>query len=107
MIESNRYPLPTLEEILSNCNNCVIFSHLDLSDAYLHVELDRLTPGIKSASGAFQRIMDQLCFGIEGAKAYTDHTMLASKLIAEHKGNLNLLLISISIISKLKILDSV
>ena len=83
-IELNQYPLPTPEEILADCHDKVIFSHLDLSDAYLQVEVDddskellavnthkglyklnRLTPGIKSAPVAFQRIMDQLCAAIE------------------------------------------
>ncbi|XP_059217666.1 uncharacterized protein K02A2.6-like [Stomoxys calcitrans] len=111
IVEPNQYPLPTPEEILSDCHNASIFSHLDLSDAYLQVEVEddskelltinthkglyrfnRLTPGIKSAPGAFQRIMDQLCSGIEGAKAYIDDIMLASKSISDHITNLNLLL---------------
>ncbi|XP_058975615.1 uncharacterized protein K02A2.6-like [Musca domestica] len=111
IVEPNQYPLPTPEEIMSDCHNCVIFSHLDLSDAYLQVEVDdeskelltinthkglykfnRLTPGIKSAPGAFQRIMDKLCAGIEGAKAYIDDIMLSSPSIPEHKLNLNKLL---------------
>ncbi|XP_037821229.1 uncharacterized protein K02A2.6-like [Lucilia sericata] len=111
VIESNQYPLPTPEEILSEVHECKVFSHLDLSDAYLQAEIDdeskelvtvnthkglfrfnRLTPGIKSAPGAFQRIMDQLCTGIEGAKAYIDDIMLASKDLSEHKVNLQKLL---------------
>ncbi|XP_059221513.1 uncharacterized protein K02A2.6-like [Stomoxys calcitrans] len=79
-IELNQYPLPTPEDILSECRNCSIFTHLDLSDAYLQAEIDdeskelltvnthkglfkfnRLTPGVKCAPGAFQRIMDQVC----------------------------------------------
>lgn len=115
MVEPNQYTLPTPEGNgycpLQKCNNCIIFTHLDLSDAYLQVEVDddskklltinthsglfkfnRLKPSIKSAPGAFQRIMDQLCSGIDGAKAYIDDIMLASKSIVEHKSNLNLLL---------------
>lgn len=110
-IEPNQYPLPTPEEILADCHDKTIFTHLDLSDAYLQVEIDdeskelltvnthkglykfnRLTPGIKSAPGAFQRIMDQLCAGIDGAKAYIDDIMLASKSVDEHKINLERLL---------------
>ena len=111
MVKSNHYPLPTPGEILSECNNCAFFSHLNLSDAYLQVEVDddskklltinthrglskfnRLTPGIKSAPGAFQSIMDQLRPTIEGTKVYIDNITLASNSIVEHKSNLNLLL---------------
>ena len=97
--------------ILADGHDKVIFSHLDLSEAYLQVEVDdnskelltvnthkglykfnRLTSGIKSAPEAFQRIMDQLCAGIDGAKAYIDDIMLASKSVDEHKANLERLL---------------
>ncbi|XP_061389855.1 uncharacterized protein K02A2.6-like [Musca vetustissima] len=110
-IEPNQYPLPTAEEILADCHNCMIFTHLDISDAYLQVEIDdqskdlltinthkglykfnRLTPGIKSAPGAFQRIMDELCTGIQGARAYIDDIVLASTSLNDQKTNLNLLL---------------
>ncbi|XP_037811622.1 uncharacterized protein K02A2.6-like [Lucilia sericata] len=96
MIEPNQYPLSMPEEI-SHCHDSTVFTHLDLSDAYLQVEVDdeskdlltvnthkglykfnRLTPGIKSAPVAFQRIMNQLCAGINGAKAYIDDIMLST-----------------------------
>ncbi|XP_061400453.1 uncharacterized protein K02A2.6-like, partial [Musca vetustissima] len=110
-IEPNQYPLPTPEEIFAECHNCTVFTHLDLSDAYLQTEVDddskelltvnthkglfkfnRLPPGVKCAPGAFQRIMDQLCTGIDGVKAYIDDIMIASPDIEQHKQTLQTLL---------------
>jgi hypothetical protein len=72
-LEANNYPLPLPEDIFNRMANCTMFSHIDLSDAYLQVELDegsrkfvtinthkglyrfnRLSPGVKCAPGAFQ-----------------------------------------------------
>lgn len=67
-LESNNYPLPVPDDIFSKLNGCKYFSIIDLSDAYLQVEVDddsknlltinthrglfrfnRLAPGVKSA----------------------------------------------------------
>ncbi|XP_065090781.1 uncharacterized protein K02A2.6-like [Ochlerotatus camptorhynchus] len=83
VLEPNQYPLPLPEDIFAKMANCRICSHIDLSDAYLQVEVDqasqplltinthkglfqvtRLSPGIKSAPGAFQQLMDTMLAGL-------------------------------------------
>ncbi|XP_065075307.1 uncharacterized protein K02A2.6-like [Ochlerotatus camptorhynchus] len=66
VLEPNQYPLPLPEDIFARMSSCRVFSHINLSDAYLQVEVDpesqqlltRLSPGIKSAPGAFQQLVD-------------------------------------------------
>ncbi|XP_055632416.1 uncharacterized protein K02A2.6-like [Toxorhynchites rutilus septentrionalis] len=67
-LEPNQYPLPLPEDIFTKMAGCRWYSHIDLSDAYLQLEVDprdqhlltinthkglfrytRITPGIKSA----------------------------------------------------------
>ncbi|XP_055527130.1 uncharacterized protein K02A2.6-like [Wyeomyia smithii] len=81
------YPLPLPEDIFNRLANCKMFSHIDFSDAYLQVKLDeesrnfvtitltkgyrfnRISPGVKCASGAFQQIMDAMLSGLPCASA--------------------------------------
>jgi hypothetical protein len=82
MLKDIHYPLPTVEDIFSTFNGGIIFSKIDLSDAYLQIEVEeksqnlltihthkglyqytRLPFGIKSAPALFQQIMDQVLSG--------------------------------------------
>ncbi|XP_055527451.1 uncharacterized protein K02A2.6-like [Wyeomyia smithii] len=75
VLEPHHYPLPSPDEIFSKLSGNKIFSIIDLSDAYLQVEVDddskemltinshrglfkfnRLAPGVKSAPGAFNNL---------------------------------------------------
>ncbi|XP_055591171.1 uncharacterized protein LOC129743217 [Uranotaenia lowii] len=96
---SDRHPLPGAR----------IFPQIDLSaDAYLQVEVEeesrklltvnthrglfqynRLAPGIKSAPGAFQRIIDCMVAGIPGVKTYLDDILVSRRTQEEHDRNLN------------------
>ncbi|XP_055526981.1 uncharacterized protein K02A2.6-like [Wyeomyia smithii] len=86
---------------------CKVFSHIDLSDAYLPVEVDprdqplltvnthrglfrytRLTPGIKSAPGAFQQMMDAVVSGIRRACGYLDDLLVGGRTKEDHDKNL-------------------
>lgn len=68
-----------------------MFSHLDLSDAFLQIEVDedskqllvinthvglfqdnRLSFGIKTSPTIFQEVMDQMISGLKGVIAYMD-----------------------------------
>ncbi|XP_055527169.1 uncharacterized protein K02A2.6-like [Wyeomyia smithii] len=88
-LEPNHYPLPTPEEIFAQLNGSTIFSVVDLSDAYLQLEVDdeskklltinthrglfrfnRLAPGVKSAPGAFQRLVDGMIANILGVRSF-------------------------------------
>ncbi|XP_055605159.1 uncharacterized protein K02A2.6-like [Uranotaenia lowii] len=107
-LESNQCPLPLPEDIFTKMAGCKVFSHIDLSDAYLQVEVDprdqhlltvnthkglfrytRLTPGIKSAPGAFQQIMDAVLSGIGRACGYLDDVLVGGHTKEEHDRNLH------------------
>ncbi|XP_053685985.1 uncharacterized protein K02A2.6-like [Sabethes cyaneus] len=107
VLESNQCPLPLPEDIFTKMAGCKVFSHIDLSDAYLQVEVDprdqplltvnthkglfrytRLTPGIKSAPGAFQQIMDAVVSGIGRTCGYLDDVLVGGRTKQEHDLNL-------------------
>ncbi|XP_055616575.1 uncharacterized protein K02A2.6-like [Toxorhynchites rutilus septentrionalis] len=107
-LESDAHPLPHPDDVFADLAGCRYFSQLDLSDAYLQVEVEeesqkyltinthrglfkynRLPPGIKSAPGAFQRIIDSMVAGIPGVKPYLDDIMIAGRTKEEHDRSLH------------------
>ncbi|XP_061496454.1 uncharacterized protein LOC133390958 [Anopheles gambiae] len=107
-LESNHYPLPTPEEIFAQLNGSVVFSIVDLSDAYLQVEVEdeskhlltinthrglfqfnRLAPGVKSAPGAFQRLVDGMIADIPGVRTFLDDAIIFGKTWEAHKQSLD------------------
>ena len=97
------YPLPTLEEVFNKLNGGVVFSKVDLSNAYLQIpveeecskllcintqrglyKFERLAFGVKVASAIFQQVMDTMLGGLDFACAYLDDIVLASKSTEEH-----------------------
>lgn len=102
-LHPHEYPLPLPQDIFSKLARCKIFTQLDLSDAFLQVEIEtgcrplltinthrglyhynRLPPGIKVAPGAFQQIMDKMLAGINGVSAYMDDVIVGGKTQEEH-----------------------
>lgn len=103
-IETNSYPLPSPEEMFAQLAGSKVFSKIDLSDAYLQIEVDdkskrfltinthkglftfnRLPFGVKSAPGIFQQIMDAMLAGLDGTIAYFDDILVHSKDEETHK----------------------
>ncbi|XP_062709595.1 uncharacterized protein K02A2.6-like [Aedes albopictus] len=103
MLEAHNFPLPTPDDIFSKLAGSKVFSIIDLSDAYLQVEVDeaskrlltinthrglfhfnRLAPGVKSAPGAFQQLMHTMIAGIEGVEVFLDDFILFSKTKEQH-----------------------
>ncbi|XP_058444432.1 uncharacterized protein K02A2.6-like [Malaya genurostris] len=91
--------------------NCRIFSHIDLSDAYLQVPVDeasqpfltinthkglfqftRLSPGIKAAPGAFQQLMHSMLAGLKRTTGYLDDILVGGSTEEEHQHNLQMVL---------------
>ena len=91
----DQHPLPSIDELFSRMHNGRRFTKLDLSDAYLQVELDdasksltvintpmglfrynRMPFGIANAPALFQNIMDQVVAGIPHCAAYMDDLLL-------------------------------
>ncbi|XP_055645636.1 uncharacterized protein K02A2.6-like [Toxorhynchites rutilus septentrionalis] len=106
-LQANSYPLPLPENIFKRMANCTMFSHIDLSDAYLQLEIDEesrnfvtinthkglyrfnsISPGIKCAPGAFQQIMDAMLSGIPCTSPYLDDILVGGRTAEEHKQNL-------------------
>lgn len=109
-LEANNYPLPVPDDIFTKLNGCKFFSIIDLSDAYLQVEVDddskqlltinthrglyrfnRLAPGVKSAPGAFQQLMNGMIADLEGVESFLDDIIVFSKTEVEHHQRLEAL----------------
>ncbi|XP_055680707.1 uncharacterized protein K02A2.6-like [Lutzomyia longipalpis] len=106
-LETHHYPIPTPDQIFATLSTCSVFSQIDLSDAYLQIEMDedsrklltinthrglftfnRLCPGVKSAPGIFQQIIETMLAGISGVHAYFDDVLIASRSKEEHQKTL-------------------
>lgn len=106
-IEIDRYPIPRIEELFHKLQGGQYFSKIDLSEAYLQIELtdeakkimvintpfglyqyQRLPFGIASAPGIFQRLMDEVTASIPGCAVYLDDIIVTGKTNDEHICNL-------------------
>jgi transposase InsO family protein len=99
----DQHPIPSIEELFSRLRNGQQFTKLDLSDAYLQVELDdssknlvvintplglykynRMPFGISSAPAIFQRLIDQVILDIPNCIAYLDDLLITGSTEDEH-----------------------
>ena len=99
----DQHPIPSVDELLTRLNNGQQFTKLDLSDAYLQIELDecskqlmvintplglfkynRMPFGISNAPAIFQRIIDQVIAGIPHCAAYLDDILITGRTEEEH-----------------------
>ena len=97
------YPIPRIEDLFARLSGGVCFSKLDLSQAYLQLELEedskqfvvinthkglfrynRLPFGISSAPGIFQRTMESLLQNIPSVVVYLDDILIAGQSEEEH-----------------------
>jgi len=97
------YPIPKVEDLFAKLSRGKHFSKLDLSQAFLQLELDehskqyvvvnthkglfqfnRLPYGISSSPGIFQRTMDSLLQGIPGVVSYIDDILITGATEEEH-----------------------
>ena len=96
-------PLPTPEEVFNKLNGGVVFSKVDLSDAYLQIpveeecsklmcinnhrglyKFERLAFGVKVAPAIFQQVIDTILGCFDFACAYLDNIVIAIKSTEEH-----------------------
>ena len=103
VIKREHYPMRTIEEVISTIPDAKVFSKLDAKSGFLQIKLDeassllttfntplgryrwlRLPFGIKCAPEIFQRIMDQMLEGIEGATAIMDDILIAGSNAQQH-----------------------
>ena len=105
----DRYPLPNLNTIFYSLRGNKYFSSLDISGAFHQIKLDekskkytafttnnqkyqfRVLPmGLKSASSAFQRIIDGVLYGLTGkiCKIFIDDVLILGTNFDEHCKNI-------------------
>uniref|UniRef100_A0AAG5DQM8 Reverse transcriptase domain-containing protein n=1 Tax=Anopheles atroparvus TaxID=41427 RepID=A0AAG5DQM8_ANOAO len=96
-------PLPLPADIFAKLGNCTHFTQIDLSDAFLQVQVaeqsrslltinthrglfsyNRLPPGTKVATAAFQQLMDKMLVGIHGVSSYMDDIIIGGRNQKEH-----------------------
>ncbi|KIH64216.1 reverse transcriptase [Ancylostoma duodenale] len=106
-LESFDYPLTVPEDIFATLNGGAVFSQIDLSDAYLQIELseeskkmvvinthrglfqyNRLPFGIKTAPGIFQQVMNKMVAELRGVATYLDDILVCGRTEQEHTENL-------------------
>jgi hypothetical protein len=110
-VKMDTYPVPTIADLYAKLTGGVIYSKLDLSQAYHQVVVDeqsrealtinthrglfrptRLPFGLSSSPGVFQRIMDGLLSGLNGVCVYLDDIIVTGKSEEEHRTNLRTVL---------------
>lgn len=105
--QTDKYPLPKVDDLFSALSGGKYFTTLDLSQAYLQLPLhedskqyltinthkglyqyNRLPFGVASAPGIFQRAMDTLLQGIEGVCVYLDDILVMGRSVEQHVATL-------------------
>ncbi|GFN74641.1 transposon ty3-i Gag-Pol polyprotein [Plakobranchus ocellatus] len=97
-IKREHHPMKSIEEITREMPNAKVFSKVDAKSGFIQIQLDeessklttfniplrryrwlRLPFGLKCSPEIFQRIMDQMLEGIEGAFSMTDDILIAGR----------------------------
>ena len=107
-LESVSHPIPDMEQIMTRFAGNRVFTQLDLSDAYLQLDLgdasrplttitthrglfqyNRLVFGLETAPAIFQRAMDRALVGLEGTLVYLDDILVMGRDQGEHDRRLD------------------
>ena len=107
VLHVNQYPLPKVEDLFATLASGRKFTKLDLSQAYLQLELHpnsmkyctvnthqglyqftQLPFGIASAPALFQKVMDSILQGVPGALCYIDDILVTGPTEEAHLANL-------------------
>jgi hypothetical protein len=110
--KSDRYAMPTPEEIFDAVGGAKVFSSLDLRAGYHQLPIKeedkpktafwgvnshgkdclyqwRFLPfGLKNAPAEFQRVMDRILAGLDFARCYIDDILVFSATVEEHQRHL-------------------
>lgn len=111
----DEHPLPTVEELFANVSGGDKFTKIDLSQAYLQLEVDpecqelltlsthmglyrptRLMYGVNSAPAIWQRLMEEVLSGIPGVTVFLDDIRITGPNDAVHLQRLEEVLIRLS-----------
>lgn len=109
-LQSDAYPIPSVEEIFAKIGKSVLFAKIDLKSAYWQIELDepskklsvinthkglfqvnRLQMGMKNSSAIFQRCMESILKNIEGVIIYQDDILVCAESKRQLKKRLGLI----------------
>ncbi|XP_049865049.1 uncharacterized protein K02A2.6-like [Pectinophora gossypiella] len=99
----DKFPVPKIDDLLTNLGGCQYFSNIDLSQAYNQIELDndskkytvinthrglfmynRLVFGLASSPGIFQRMMINLLGDIPNVVIFLDDVLIATETKEKH-----------------------
>ena len=102
-VERERFPMPTVEEVLAELNGSKVFTKLDLNMGFHQLELDedsrdvttftthsglyrykRLMFGITSAPEIYQSVIQQTLTGIKGCRNMTDDIIIHAETVKDH-----------------------
>ena len=98
-VKRERYPIPTIDEVLQDFNQSKFFSRLDLNSAYHQIELapesrdithdglhryKRLMFGISCAPETYQKVIRQVLQDCEGSHNILDDVMVHATTEEEH-----------------------
>ena len=111
VLQRERYPLPTMDDILPELANAKVFSKVDLAHGYWHCVLDeessyvttfispfgrfrwnRLPFGLKVSSEIFQRKLNESLSGLTGVACIADDILVYGTSTEDHNKNLQHLL---------------
>ena len=102
-IERERHPVPTVEDLIVDLNGSTVFSKIDLNQGYHQLELEensrgittfathiglfrykRLSFGVNSAAEIFQKSIEEVLQGVEGARNISDDIIVFGKNQVDH-----------------------
>ena len=102
-VERERFPMPTVEEVLAEMNGSKVFTKLDLNMGFHQLELEedsrsvttftthkglyrykRLMFGVTSAPEIYQNVIQQVLQGCEGCRNMTDDIIVHAETTEEH-----------------------
>ena len=103
VIKREHHPMRTVDDVIKEIGGATVFSKLDAKSGFLQIKLDnqssklttfntplgrykwlRLPFGLKCSPEIFQRIMDDMLQGINGAFAVIDDILVAGRDMKEH-----------------------
>ena len=101
----DRYPLPNITDLLDQLGKCKYFSTIDLCSGFHQIQVEeqdifktafsvdngkyeycRLPMGLSNSPSTFQRVMDNIMTGLQGAECliYMDDIIVYSSTLEEH-----------------------
>ncbi|KAF2905830.1 hypothetical protein ILUMI_00336, partial [Ignelater luminosus] len=87
-LSKEHYPLPNPKDIYASLAGGVVFTSLDLSEAYLQLHVHKesqllLTINTHVGPSKFQEVMDRILIGLDGTSCYLDNILIAGESRAD------------------------